>query len=174
MFFNLTRPVVKLEPSPRSVVYWFSGKSPRIRQKRYVCVCMRCVSATHYGVVVKSRPSSLSTVQYCDLSSCMHCVVFCVLFQDITALFASDKCPNYSSCEFADNDCWYITFDSEEDTQKVRVHVWCVHVVCTLFLWLWKWNLSICVVCADTSLFKVAAYDILIRGVSSFRYCLLI
>ena len=40
--------------------------------------------------------------------------------QDITALFASDKCPDYNTCEFADNDCWYVTFDSEEDTQKVR------------------------------------------------------
>ena len=115
----------------------------------YVCIPRRlyacsCVSTTHYGVVVKSRPSSLSTVQYCDLSSCIHCVVFCVLFQDITALFASDKCPNYSSCEFADNDCWYITFDSEEDTQKVRVHVWCVHVVCTLFFYGCESGTSLC------------------------------
>ena len=41
--------------------------------------------------------------------------------QDITALFASDKCPNYTTCEFADNDCWYVTFGSEEDTRKVRL-----------------------------------------------------
>lgn len=24
------------------------------------------------------------------------------------------------TCEFADNNCWYVTFDSEESTQKVR------------------------------------------------------
>ena len=52
-----------------------------------------------------------------------HPVCMYVLLQDITALFASDKCPNYSSCEFADNDCWYITFDSEEDTQKVWLYI---------------------------------------------------
>ena len=39
--------------------------------------------------------------------------------QDITKLFASPKCPTYVTCEFADNDCWYVTFDSEESTQKV-------------------------------------------------------
>ena len=52
----------------------------------------------------------------------MHlpCGFILVSFQDITALFASPKCPAYVTCEFADNDCWYVTFDSEEGTQKVR------------------------------------------------------
>ena len=39
--------------------------------------------------------------------------------QHIEGLFSSDSCPNFCTCEFAENDCWYITFDSEEDTQKV-------------------------------------------------------
>ena len=38
--------------------------------------------------------------------------------QQIEGLFSSDHCPNFSTCEFAENDCWYITFDSEENTQK--------------------------------------------------------
>ena len=48
----------------------------------------------------------------------MYTVVNPIL-QQIKGLFASDLCPNFSTCEFAENDCWYITFDSEEDTQKV-------------------------------------------------------
>lgn len=45
--------------------------------------------------------------------------ILTVPLQHIKGLFSSDHCPNFSTCEFAENDCWYITFDSEEDTQKV-------------------------------------------------------
>ena len=41
------------------------------------------------------------------------------LAQDITGLFSHESCPHCVTCEFAENDCWYVTFDSEEDTQKV-------------------------------------------------------
>jgi la-related protein 4 len=41
----------------------------------------------------------------------------------IQGLFASDLCPNFCTCEFAENDCWYITFDSEEDTQKAFAYL---------------------------------------------------
>ncbi|CAI8027454.1 La-related protein Larp4B [Geodia barretti] len=41
----------------------------------------------------------------------------------IEGLFSSDSCPNFCTCEFAENDCWYITFDSEEDTQKAFAHL---------------------------------------------------
>lgn len=61
--------------------------------------------------------AKLSKSQY---SMHLPCGFVLVSFQDITALFASPKCPAYVTCEFADNDCWYVTFDSEEGTQKVR------------------------------------------------------
>lgn len=34
-------------------------------------------------------------------------------------LFSGGKCPNFLSCEFAENSCWYVTFESEEDAHKV-------------------------------------------------------
>jgi hypothetical protein len=47
----------------------------------------------------------------------------CPVLQRIQGLFASDLCPNFCTCEFAENDCWYITFDSEEDTQKAFAYL---------------------------------------------------
>ncbi|XP_054933276.1 uncharacterized protein Larp4B isoform X1 [Dermacentor andersoni] len=39
--------------------------------------------------------------------------------KDIEALFkASDKCPQFMSCEFAHNSSWYVTFESDEDAQQ--------------------------------------------------------
>lgn len=38
--------------------------------------------------------------------------------KDIVALFSRKPCPSCVTCEFADNNCWYVTFDSEESTQK--------------------------------------------------------
>lgn len=34
------------------------------------------------------------------------------------ALFSSENCPRPISCEFAANNSWYITFESDEDAQK--------------------------------------------------------
>lgn len=45
---------------------------------------------------------------------------YTVLPQDIVSLFSHESCPSCVTCEFADNNCWYVTFDSEESTQKVR------------------------------------------------------
>lgn len=36
----------------------------------------------------------------------------------IKKLFMGENCPPFTSCEFAHNDSWYVTFESEEDAQK--------------------------------------------------------
>ncbi len=36
------------------------------------------------------------------------------------ALFSGGNCPDFISCDFAENSCWYVTFASEDDAQKVR------------------------------------------------------
>lgn len=39
---------------------------------------------------------------------------------EIKALFDSDNCPKCNSCEFAFNDSWYISFESDEDAQRAH------------------------------------------------------
>lgn len=38
--------------------------------------------------------------------------------QDIENLFNSESCPKFVNCEFAHNNSWYVTFDSDEDAQE--------------------------------------------------------
>lgn len=33
-------------------------------------------------------------------------------------LFSGEGCPRFISCEFAHNNAWYVTFESDEDAQK--------------------------------------------------------
>ncbi|KAL5005660.1 hypothetical protein ScPMuIL_016818 [Solemya velum] len=37
--------------------------------------------------------------------------------KDVAALFTSENCPPFVSCEFAHNNNWYVTFDSDSDAQ---------------------------------------------------------
>ncbi|XP_064646899.1 la-related protein 4-like isoform X2 [Lineus longissimus] len=38
--------------------------------------------------------------------------------EDVKNLFSGKNCPNFVSCEFAHNNSWYVTFDSDEDAQR--------------------------------------------------------
>lgn len=38
--------------------------------------------------------------------------------EDVKNLFAGENCPRFISCEFAHNNSWYVTFESDEDAQK--------------------------------------------------------
>lgn len=37
--------------------------------------------------------------------------------QDVAGIFSGTSCPKFATCEFAHNNSWYVTFDSEEDAQ---------------------------------------------------------
>ncbi|XP_049828482.1 la-related protein 4-like isoform X17 [Schistocerca gregaria] len=38
--------------------------------------------------------------------------------EDVKALFSGEGCPKLISCEFAHNNSWYVTFESDEDAQR--------------------------------------------------------
>ncbi|XP_069107644.1 la-related protein 4-like isoform X3 [Argopecten irradians] len=38
--------------------------------------------------------------------------------EDVKNLFSGEKCPRFVSCEFAANDSWYVTFDSDVSAQQ--------------------------------------------------------
>lgn len=45
--------------------------------------------------------------------------VLCLNLQEVESLFKNDNCPKVISVEFAHNNNWYITFQSDTDAQQV-------------------------------------------------------
>jgi len=46
-----------------------------------------------------------------------------LLLQEVENLFSGEACPKFISCEFAHNNSWYVTFDTEEDAQKAYCYL---------------------------------------------------
>ena len=45
------------------------------------------------------------------------------LLQDVKNLFDSKNCPKFSTCEFAHNNSWYVSFDTETDAREVMKRI---------------------------------------------------
>lgn len=43
--------------------------------------------------------------------------------QDVENIFADASCPRFQSCEFAHNNSWYVTFETEQDAQIAYQHL---------------------------------------------------
>ena len=52
--------------------------------------------------------------------------------QSILELFRGKSCPQILGCEFAENDCWYVTFSSEADLSVIT----CKYDTVTSFFYL--------------------------------------
>lgn len=59
---------------------------------------------------VKVRSGMLFTVSYA------HALLIVVI--SLQNIFQGENCPRFISCEFAHNNSWYITFESDEDAQR--------------------------------------------------------
>lgn len=82
--------------------------------KYLICLTLTYICWYTAGILSKGgfSVSPVKQTWYSDLLSCF-------VLQEVEALFKGDNLPKFINCEFAYNDNWFITFESEADAQQV-------------------------------------------------------
>lgn len=89
------------------------GEKVRPNQNRCIVILREVPESTPVEVRERSGLCSLC------LTSPLHHLSLGFSLQEVEALFIGNSLPKFISCEFAYNDNWFITFESEADAQQV-------------------------------------------------------
>lgn len=46
-----------------------------------------------------------------------------LLFKEIESIMTNDQCPVFEYCELAHQDCWYVYYASEKETEKAYEYI---------------------------------------------------
>lgn len=99
------------------------GEKVRPNHKRCIIILREVPESTP----VEVRPAPVGQKPKEDLNCLwlLTCVLYSPLLylQEVEALFKNDNCPKVISVEFAHNNNWYITFQSDTDAQQVCVWI---------------------------------------------------
>lgn len=91
------------------------GEKVRPNHKRCIIILREVPETT--PVEVKPSPHTHThTPVHCVWCEHKTCVF---VSQEVESLFKNDNCPKVISVEFAHNNNWYITFQSDTDAQQV-------------------------------------------------------
>ncbi len=105
----------------------------------------RCVQITRDASSFCEKSLKLHLLRWEILSRSRSCgclrdpllfMCVCCSHQEVEALFKNDDCPKVISVEFAHNNNWYITFQSDTDAQQVWV---CFYLEIKQIAYLWIW-----------------------------------
>lgn len=101
------------------------GEKVRPNQNRCIVILREVPESTPVEVKVQQDHPALASVfpQF-------YLLTFLSSLQEVEALFMGNNLPKFISCEFAYNDNWFITFESEADAQQVAAGLrwrYCAH-----------------------------------------------
>lgn len=93
------------------------GEKVRPNQNRCIVILREVPESTPVEVGGGSAPGGTRGWTW---SQPVQLVLILCSPQEVEALFMGNNLPKFISCEFAYNDNWFITFESEADAQQVR------------------------------------------------------